>query len=127
MTKEKITLEYPLENSSVNILWEMISNPVNLSLWFADEVNVKDNVFTFLWKEYSQSALLKELKEGKYIRFQWDEDSGTDYYFQLEIETQDLSEQKGLLITDFAEKDDVDDTILLWNNEVETLKRKAGM
>lgn len=127
MIKEKITLEYPLENSSENILWEMISNPLNLSLWFADEVNVKDNVFTFVWKEHSQSALLKDLKEGKYIRFQWDEDSGTDYYFQLEIEIQDLSEQTGLLITDFAEKNDVNDTILLWNNEVETLKRKAGM
>jgi len=127
MIKEKITLEYPLENSSENILWEMISNPLNLSLWFADEVNVKDNVFTFVWKDHSQSAFLKDLKMGKYIRFQWDEDSGTDYYFQLEIEIQDLSEQTGLLITDFAEKNDVNDTILLWNNEVETLKRKAGM
>lgn len=127
MKKEQFTLEYPLENSSENFLWQMIGNPLGLALWFSDGVTVDGNEYTFSWDDHSQTAFLQEIKEGKHIRFQWEEDKDTDAYFQLEIVTQDLSGHIGLVITDFAADGEKEDTILLWDKQIEDLRRKAGM
>jgi len=32
-----------------------------------------------------------------------------------------------LIITDFAEPGDKEDSIMLWNKQIETLRRKTGM
>lgn len=68
-----------------------------------------------------QIGFLKQIKEGKLISFQWEEDKNTDAYFQFEIVTLDLSNHVGLVITDFTTADDKEDAILLWNSQVETL------
>ena len=127
MKKEKFTIEYPLDNSSETYLWKMIGDPLGLALWFSDGVTVDENEYTFSWDDHSESAILQEVKEGKNIRFQWEADKDTETYFQLEIIIQDLSGHIGLVVTDFATSTEKDDTILLWNKQIENLRRKAGM
>lgn len=127
MKKEMFTIEYPLDNSSENYLWKLIGDPLGLALWFSDGVTVDKNEYTFSWDEHSQTAILQEVREGKNIRFQWEEDKNTEAFFQLEIVTQDLSGHIGLLVTDFATSKDKEDSILLWNKQIEGLRRKAGM
>ena len=127
MKKEKFTIEYPLYNSSETYLWKMIGEPLGLALWFSDGVTVDRNEYTFSWDDHSQTAFLLEIKEGKYIRFQWEEDKDTEAYFQLEIVIQDLSGHIGLLITDFASSREKGDSILLWNKQIDDLRRKSGM
>jgi hypothetical protein len=90
-------------------------------------VTVEGNEYTFTWKGHEQIAFLKQIKEGKLISFQWEEDKNTDAYFQFEIVTLDLSNHVGLVITDFTTADDKEDAILLWNSQVETLCRIGGM
>ena len=127
MKKEMFTIEYPLDNSSENLLWTMIGDPLGLALWFSEGVTVDKNEYTFSWDDHYQTAILQEVREGKNIRFQWEEDKDTDAYFQLEIITQDLSGHIGLLVTDCAAAKDKDDAIMLWNKQIDDLRRKAGM
>jgi hypothetical protein len=48
MEKEKFELEFLLR-TSVKVLENMLSTPSGLSEWFADDVNVKDDIYTFIW------------------------------------------------------------------------------
>lgn len=127
MKKEMYTLEYPLNNASAHLLWTAVGTPLGLAEWFADGVTVNGDEYTFSWEDHEQTALLKHLKTGKHICFQWEEDAGTDTFFQMELQTQDLTGNVALVITDFALPEDKEDAVLLWDNQVETLKRKNGI
>jgi uncharacterized protein YndB with AHSA1/START domain len=127
MEKFKIKLEYPLKNASINVLWNCIGTPLGLAEWFADEVNVHENQYTFRWKEHEQSASLLELKTNSHIRFQWEEDLDSDYFFELQIVALQVTGDLALVITDFAEKGEEDDLKLLWGHQIEQLRRKTGI
>ncbi|MBL7897956.1 MAG: SRPBCC domain-containing protein, partial [Crocinitomicaceae bacterium] len=54
---EKVKFEMEFEvNSSTSVLFNMISTPSGLSEWFADDVNIKDDLFTFIWDGAVQQA-----------------------------------------------------------------------
>lgn len=127
MKKKIYTIEYPLNNASSNLLWTVIGTPLGLSEWFSDGVTINADEYTFSWENHEQTAILQQVKAGKLIRFQWLDDINTEAYFQIEIETQDLTGNVALIITDFATPEDKNDAILLWNNQVENLKRKNGI
>lgn len=128
MDKTLFTLEYPLKSASINILWNLISTPMGLSEWFADGITVKDDrEFTFLWGKNEETAFLIESKQNVSVRFQWDEDANTDYFFEIRIVVIEVTGDLSLLITDFAEPDEKADAIFLWNHLIEILCRKAGM
>ncbi|MDD2994887.1 MAG: SRPBCC domain-containing protein [Bacteroidia bacterium] len=127
MSKSLYTIEYLLNNVSPAVLWNSIGNPLGLSEWFADGVTVNGNEYTFSWEKYEQTAFLQQTKQNQFIRFQWEEDEGTDYYFELQIIIVPLTADVILMITDFAEESEKDDAILLWNKQIDELKRKTGM
>ncbi len=127
MSKSLYTIEYLLNNVSPAVLWNSIGNPLGLSEWFADGVTVNGNEYTFRKEKYEQTAFLQQTKQNQFIRFQWEEDEGTDYYFELQIIIVPLTADVILMITDFAEESEKDDAILLWNKQIDELKRKTGM
>lgn len=127
MKKKKFKIEYPLSNASSAILWNSIGTVHGLAEWFADEVNSDENNFFFKWDDFEQEANLLHFKPNSYIRFQWQEDKDTEAYFEMKIVTSELSNDLVLIITDFAEKSEEEDAILLWNKQVEKLKRTTGM
>jgi hypothetical protein len=125
--KEKFQLEYVLSNISMNILWSSISTPTGLSEWFADRVSVEDNVYTFEWGKTSQSAELVNNRAGSYMRFHWLDDDEPKTYFEFRISLVELTNDVILTITDFAEPDEKEDAIDLWNREVAELRKAYGM
>lgn len=127
MKKSKIKIEYPLNNASLTILWNSIGTQYGLSEWFADEVTVDDSTFTFRWDNWEQHAQLLHVRPNAYIRFQWEEDKGTDAYFEIKIVTSELTRELMLQVTDYAAPDEGDEVILLWNKSVEKLRRLTGM
>jgi len=127
MKKIKFTIEYPLNKASESILWGAIAEPLGLTEWFSDGVTVDGDEYTFSWDQHEQTAHLKQIRQGKLIRFQWEEDKDTDVYFQMEIIMHDITEEVALIITDFAEPAEMDDVIMLWNKQIENLCRKTGM
>jgi hypothetical protein len=127
MRKELFTIEYQLNNASLPVLWSSIGTALGLSEWFANGVTVEDNEYTFNWDQYEQTAILKQKKQNSYIRFQWDEDIDTDYYFELKIVTVAVTGDLTLIITDFAEPDEKEDSIMLWDKQIQELRRRSGI
>jgi hypothetical protein len=127
MKKSKLKIEYPLSNASLTILWNSISTQYGLSEWFADEVTVDDSSYIFRWDDWEQVAQLLQSRQNSHVRFQWEEDKGTDVFFEIKIVTSEFSKDLLLQVTDFAFPDEGDEVILLWNKSVEKLRRVTGM
>ena len=68
MEKIKVELEYII-NTSPNILFTCLSTPSGLSEWFANDVNIKDDMFTFFWDRSEESAKLMKSKKDSILTF----------------------------------------------------------
>ena len=125
--KEKIELEYLLKTSP-KVLENMLCTPSGLSEWFADDVNIKDDVFTFFWDGSEESARLISKKPASKARFQWlaDEEDGNDCYFEMSFEVDPMTKSVIMNIIDFAEEDEIGESQLLWEQQVSDLKRVLG-
>jgi len=122
--KQKIVLEYPI-NSSQKVLYARLSTPGGLAEWFADDVNVRGNVFYFFWEGAEQVAELVQKKENKFIRFQWVDEP--ECYFEFRINTDEITKDVALVITDFADEGEKEDTIDLWDTQINKLKHTIGL
>lgn len=125
--KVKYEMEFEVR-SSTSVLFNMISTPSGLSEWFADDVNIKDDTFSFFWDGTSEAAKLLTKKKGESVKFQWEEDSeeGLKTFFEMAIKVDDLTNDVALMVTDFAEEDDMDEAKLLWENQIADLKKVIG-
>jgi uncharacterized protein YndB with AHSA1/START domain len=122
--KKKIVLEYTL-NSSPKILYPRLSTPGGLSEWFADDVNLKGNIFYFIWENTEQRAAVMQNKDNKFIRFKWLDDT-EDSYFEFRINLDELTGDVALVITDIVREEDEEDAIGLWDKQVAELKHVLG-
>lgn len=127
MKKVKFNIEYQLKTASLNVLWNSIGTALGLSEWFSDGVTVNENEYVFTWDKHEQTAYLIHSKPNVSISFQWEEDKNTDYSFELQIAVEEVTSDLTLIITDFAEPNEMDDLILLWNQQIEVLRRKTGI
>ncbi|MDK2979600.1 MAG: hypothetical protein PWP52_2314 [Bacteroidales bacterium] len=123
--KNKFELEYSL-NSSPKILYPRLVTPAGLSEWFADDININGEIYTFIWNGAEQSAKLLTKKDNQLVRYQWTEDD-EDTYFEFKIRKDDLTGEVALVITDFAEDDEKNDSIDLWDSQIAELKHTLGL
>ncbi len=125
--KVKFELEY-LFKTSPKVLEGMLTTPSGLSEWFADDVNIKDDVFTFFWDGSEEEARLLTKNPNSKVKFQWleDEEEGNNYYFELSYSIDPMTKAVILNITDFAEEDDVEEAKMLWESQIGDLKRVLG-
>jgi uncharacterized protein YndB with AHSA1/START domain len=123
----KFELEYTL-NCSAKVLFSRLSTPEGLGEWFAEKVNVEGDLFSFFWNNTETKARLSALKENKLVRFEWPEmDNEEENYFEFRINMDELTGDLALIITDFAEADEKEDAIYLWDNQIQDLKRLLGI
>ena len=123
----KFELEYTL-NCSPKVLFSRLCTPEGLSEWFADNVNVDGDIFTFFWDNSASEARLSALKENKLVRFEWlNLENEEENYFEFCINMDELTGDLALIVTDFSEPDEQKDSISLWNSQVADLKRLLGI
>ena len=122
--KKKFNIEYEIK-SSPRILYSFLNEPNGLTQWFADDVSVRDQVYTFTWDDEEQKAKLLAIKENKLVRFRWVDDDPT-YYFEMEIIQDELTNDVALSITDFATEDTIGERKLIWDNQIEYLISTLG-
>lgn len=121
---QKYSIEFVIR-SSPKILHNFITSPSGLSDWFSNDVNINDDVYTFIWDgEGEQRAKLLK-KDTKGIRFQWEE-GDPDTFFEFMIKKDDLTNDVSLIITDFAEKDEIESESMVWESQVQDLMRVIG-
>jgi uncharacterized protein YndB with AHSA1/START domain len=127
MEKEKFELEYLLK-TSIKVLDNMVSTPSGLSEWFADDVNIKDDVYTFLWDGAEEEARLLTKKANAKVKFRWieDEEDDSEAYFELRYEVDPMTKAVIVSITDFAEPDELDENSRFWDQQIGELKRILG-
>lgn len=127
LMKKKIVLEYTL-NSSPKVLFPRLSTPGGLSEWFADNVNINGSQYSFFWDKTEQKADIIQRKENKYIRFRWaDSPEPETQWFEFRLNTDELTGDTALIITDFSEDDDKESTVELWNSQIAKLKHVIGL
>lgn len=125
--KVPFSIEYDF-HASPHLLYQYISTPSGLSEWFADNVNSRGELFTFIWDDTEEYAKLISKKANEKVRFQWqnDEPDFDEYYFELKIQLDEITKDVSLIISDFSDEDELEESKLLWNNLVNALKQVLG-
>ena len=125
--KVKFDIEFPIQ-ASPQLLYQYISTPSGLSEWFSDNVNSRGELFTFIWDDSEEKAKLLIKKSGERVKFRWlvDEEDGLTCYFEIRIQVDEITKDVSLMVTDFAEEDEIEETKMLWTNQISSLKQILG-
>lgn len=125
--KKSYSIEYDF-HSSPQLLFQYLSTPSGLSEWFADNVNSRGELFIFIWDDSEEQAKLIQKKNNDRVRFQWqnDEEDFDQYYFEFKIQVDEITKDVSLIITDFEEEDEIEESKMLWDNLVSDLKQVLG-
>ena len=68
--KIKYEMEFPI-HASPSLLYQYISTPSGLSEWYADNVNSRGELFTFIWEGSEEQAKLVSKKSDERVKFRW--------------------------------------------------------
>ncbi len=125
--KKKYQLEF-LINVSPSMLYQYLTLPSNLAQWFADDVNVRGHIYTFIWDDQKEKAIISRQKKNERVRYTWLDENGeqTDYYTEFKINVDELTDDVSLIVTDFSDEDE-DSFNMLWENQIEDLKHFLGV
>src|SRR6478609_635183 len=125
--KVRYEIEFPI-NSSPQLLYQYISTPSGLSEWFADNVNSRGEFFTFIWNDSQEKARLASKKSGEKVKFRWvdENNADTEYFFEFKIVEDEITKDVSLVVVDYADKEDMGEAALLWENQISELKHVIG-
>ncbi len=122
--KIKFEIEFVIQ-SSPQLLYTYLATPSGLSEWFADNVNSRGEKFIFIWDGAEEIANLLKRKTDEFVRFRWEENED-DSFFEMKIIVDEITKDVSLFITDFAEEDEVEESKMLWSNQISDLKQVLG-
>lgn len=123
--KGKYVMEFIIR-CPVTLLYDFLTTPSGLQEWFADDVHLKDDEYTFNWDGQLQKAQLLNAKIDNYLRFRWvDKPDGT--YVEFRITQDELTGEVSLTVTDFGEsEDDIVTNKRLWESQIQRLIKVMG-
>ncbi|MHC1731850.1 MAG: START-like domain-containing protein [Bacteroidales bacterium] len=125
--KSRYEIEYTL-NSPVRVLFDRLSTPEGLSEWFADNVTVDGDIYTFRWDKVEARARLVYARENKAVRFDWlDFADSESNFFEFRVIIHELTNDVALIITDHAEEEELDDARDLWDTQISYLRKVLGL
>lgn len=125
MDKIKYELEFPI-HASPAMLYQHFATPSGLEEWFADRVNSRGKIITFIWDGSEEQAELVAKKSEERAKYKWLESDDDDSYFEFRIQVDPITKDVSLIITDFAEEDELEESKMLWENQIDELKHRIG-
>ena len=125
--KVSFSIEYNIQ-ASPQLLFQYLSTPSGLSEWFADNVNSRGEIYTFIWDGSEEVAKLIQIKANEKVKFQWQTGDKDDdkYYFEFLLQVDEITKDVSLIISDFSDEDELDESKMLWNNLIQDLKHVLG-
>ncbi|AMC09893.1 hypothetical protein Lupro_00860 [Lutibacter profundi] len=123
--KIKFEIEFPI-HASPHMLYQYFGTPSGLSEWFADNVNSRGEIFTFIWDGSEEQAKVLQERPDEKIKFRWLEGEDDKSYFEFRIQVDEITKDVSLIITDFAEEDEVEESKMFWENQIDELKHTIG-
>ena len=124
-TKIKFEIEFPI-HASPHMLYQYFGTPSGLSEWFADNVNSRGEIFTFIWDGSEEQAKVLQDRPEEKIKFKWLEDGDDKTFFEFRIEVDEITKDVSLIITDFADEDELEESKMFWENQIDELKHTIG-
>ncbi|MDT8415706.1 MAG: START-like domain-containing protein [Flavobacteriaceae bacterium] len=124
-SKIKFEIEFSI-HASTSLLYQYISTASGLAEWFADNVNSRGEIFTFIWDDNEEKAKLLSKKTGERVKFRWLADENTSFFFEMKIVEDEITKDVSIVVTDFAEEDEVEENKMLWENMIQELKHLIG-
>lgn len=127
MSKTQFELEFVIQ-ASPQLLYQYMHTPSGLSEWFADNVNARTEKYSFFWDDSEEDALLLRKKANEFVRFRWlnGEEDQDEFYFEIRIVVDEITKDVSVVITDFADEDEVEEAKMLWESQIGDLKQVLG-
>ncbi len=127
MSKTQFELEFVIQ-ASPQLLYQYMHTPSGLSEWFADNVNARTEKYSFFWDDSEEDALLIRKKTNEFVRFRWlnGEEDQDDFYFEIRIVVDEITKDVSIVVTDFADEDEVEEAKMLWESQIGDLKQVLG-
>tara|TARA_R110002073_G_scaffold72537_1_gene177073 strand:+ start:34531 stop:34911 length:381 start_codon:yes stop_codon:yes gene_type:complete len=122
--KIKFEIEFPI-HSSPAFLYQYLSTPDGLAEWFADNVNSRSDLFTFIWDDSEEEAKRVSYKTNERIRYKWVAEDD-DTFFEFKIQVDAITKDVSLIVTAFADDDEVEESKMFWENQISELKHTIG-
>ncbi len=123
--KIKFEIEFPI-HASPHMLFQYFGTPSGLSEWFADNVNSRGELYTFIWDGSEEQAKVLQERQNEKMKFKWLEDEDDKTYFEFRIEVDEITKDVSLIVTDFAEEDELEESKMFWENQIDELKHTIG-
>jgi len=125
--KVKFELEFPIQ-ASPQMLYQYISSASGLCEWFADDVNSRGIIFSFIWDGSEEKAELLSNKTNLFVKFKWldDSDDQDKCFFEIRILVDEITKDVSLIVSDFAFDDEIEESKMLWDNQISDLKQLVG-
>ncbi len=125
MDRESFELEF-IFKASPAMLYNFISASEGLVMWFCDVVEINENKYDFYWEGSKESAVLVEHEEESKLVFKWVDAEDQNEYLEFDMYKSPITNETILKITDFADADEVEDQIELWESQIEELRKVLG-
>ena len=128
--KQLFTADYEM-HASVKMLFPYISSASGLGEWLADNVTISpEKVYTFHWDNEEHQAKLSNVRTNHFAKFEYlpetAEDKKDPSYFELRLETDELTQLTYLKISDYSDFGDMGELQDVWDGLVENLKTVVG-
>ncbi len=123
--KQPFTIERTFRSSPV-ILYDFLTTPSGLIQWFSDSADLNGDIYTFGWNGDEQTAEVLSFDEEEYIRLRWEDEEDDKAFFEYRIKRNEITGETILYVTDYAYKDEIKETISLWESQLNDLKKCIG-
>ena len=123
--KQAFTIERTFRSSPA-ILYDFLTTPSGLIQWFSDSADLNGDIYSFGWNGDEQNAEVLSFDEEDYIRLRWEDEDDDKAYFEYRIKKNDITGETILYLTDFAFKNEIKETINLWDSQLNDLKKCIG-
>lgn len=120
--KQKFTVERTFR-ASPKLLFRFLTTPSGLVQWFADHVDRTGDVFSFFWNGVEEKANIATFNEDELLRLEW---MDNDHFIEYRIDKSEVTGETILFVTDFAEEDELDDQMQLWETQLDDLAKSMG-
>ena len=128
MKKIKVEMEFPI-NISPDLLLSYLTISDNMEKWFCDKILVeKRNEYNFEWDGFVEKAIMIKNNEYDLVRFKFEEDEEENipFSFEFRIDEDELTNDISLIVTEYQDADEVENSKLTWRKQIDKLKQILG-
>lgn len=125
MNREKVVMEF-LFRSSPAIIYQFLTTPSCLVRWFCEGVDINGKSFVFTWSGADEEAELVENVENERLRFKWLDADDPEEYLEYSMSKSPITGETILMITDYCDEGESDDTRQLWESQLAAMKKEMG-